>query len=91
MDGHSKSKKVENLLRDILYNSLAQAVIKLILTPHVVLKIFLIACVLASTGLASFLVIEAILTFLEYGVTTTSRTIFENPTLFPKVTFCNVN
>ena len=91
MDGHSKSKKVENLLRDILYNSLAQAIIKLILTPHTVLKIFLIACVLASTGLASYLVIEAIMNFLEYGVTTTSRTIFENPTLFPKVTFCNVN
>jgi hypothetical protein len=90
MDRHSKSKKVENLLRGILYNSLAQAIIKLILTPHTVLKIFLIACVLASTGLASYLVIKAIINFLEY-VTTTSRTIFENPTLFPKVTFCNVN
>ena len=91
MDRQSKNEKVKNLLRDILYNSLAQAVIKLILTPHVVLKIFLIACVLASTGLASYLVIEAIMTFLEYGVSTTSRIIFENPTLFPKVTFCNVN
>ena len=61
MDLQSKSEKVKNLLRDTLYNSLAQAIIKLILTPHAVLKIFLIACVLASTGLASYLAIEAIL------------------------------
>jgi hypothetical protein len=91
MDCQSKSEKVKNLLKEILYNSLAQAIINLILTPHAVLKIFLIACVLASTGLASYLVIEAIMNFLDYGVTTTSRIIFQNPTLFPKVTFCNVN
>ena len=31
------------------------------------------------------------MTYLTYGVSTTSRTIYETPTLFPKVTFCNYN
>jgi len=31
------------------------------------------------------------MTYFTYGVTSTSRTIYETPTLFPKVTFCNVN
>ena len=29
--------------------------------------------------------------YFAYKVSTTSRIIYENPTLFPKVTFCNVN
>jgi amiloride-sensitive sodium channel subunit alpha/amiloride-sensitive sodium channel subunit gamma len=31
------------------------------------------------------------MTYLDYGVSTVSRTINESPALFPKVTFCNFN
>jgi hypothetical protein len=79
------------LTKEILYNSLAQAVIAIILTPHFLIKLLLTVCVLSSTSLASYLVIQSIMEYFTYGVTTTSRTIFETPTLFPKVTFCNVN
>jgi len=87
----TKKATILALIKEVLYNSLAQAVIKIILTPHLLIKAVLTVCVLCSTGLASYLVIQSIIEYFTYGVTTASRTIFETPTLFPKVTFCNVN
>jgi hypothetical protein len=79
------------LVQEILYNSLGQAVIKIIYSPNLVLKIFLLISVLFSSCLASYFVIHAFIVYFTYGVSTTTRTFFETPTLFPKVTFCNIN
>jgi hypothetical protein len=86
-----KKEFILNLCKEVLYNSLAQSIIKIIFTPYKILKVFLSICVLLSSGLAAYLVLQSIMTFFTYGVTSTSRTIYETPTLFPKVTFCNVN
>ena len=77
------------LLKEVLYNSIAQAIIKIAQTPHKTLKVFLLVSVCASTGVCSFLVIKTLLAYFSYGVNTTSRTIFEEPTEFPMVTICN--
>ena len=74
-----------------MYNSLAQAIIKIVLSPFLLIKCILFLFVLVSIGLTSYLVISSILTYFTYGVSTTSRTIYETPTLFTKVTFCNAN
>ena len=89
MDRHSKSEKVKNLLRDILNNSLAQAIIKLTITHHFSLKLFLIACVLASTGLASYLVIDSIITYFNFEVVSQIGIGYELKSKFPAVTICN--
>ena len=90
-----KKQEIKNLLKYRLYNSLAQVILKIILTPHLILKLFLLSFVIFSTTLTSYLVIESILAYFEYGVTTmlrvTTRTVYERPTLYPKVTFCNWN
>jgi hypothetical protein len=85
------SNKVKELTKETLYNSLAQAIIKIPETPHIFLKVFLFIFVCIACGLASFLIIQSISEYLSYQVTTTSRTIYENPTLFPKISFCNIN
>jgi hypothetical protein len=96
MNSTQKSKNrdkrgvIVSLLKEILFNSLAQAILKIALTPYVVLKAILIF-VLASIGFVSYLIMQTMLAFLEYNVSTTSRTIYKMPTLFPKVTFCNLN
>ena len=87
----NKKEIIKALLKDVLYNSLAQAIIKIFLTPYLILKAFLFVFVVVSTSLASYSVIQSIMIYFSFGVSTTSRTIFEMPTLFPKVTFCNVN
>ena len=82
---------IKNLIKEVLYNSLAQAIIKIIKSPHVLIKILLLICVLVSSSLASYMVIQSIITYLSYEVTTTSRIIHETPTVFPKITICNGN
>ena len=84
-------KTMEHLLKDILFTSLSHSILKLFLTRHLILKIFLFIFILVTSGLASYLVIQSVMTYFTYEVSTKSRTIFETPTLFPKVTFCNVN
>jgi hypothetical protein len=86
-----KKKQIQLILKENLYNSFAQAIIKCFTINHFVLKVFLTLCLLASSGLASYLVIQSIINYLSFGASTTSRTLFENPTLFPQVTFCNLN
>ena len=49
------------------------------------------AFVLCASGMASYTVVTSFMNYFAYGVTTTTRTFFETPSLFPKVTICNIN
>ena len=83
--------KKEYNFKEILCNSFSQASIRIILTPHLTLKIFLSTFVLASSGFASYFVIKSFMDYFSYRVSTETRTVYETPTLFPKVTICNIN
>jgi hypothetical protein len=87
----SYNEKIISLLKEVLYNSLAQAIIKIALTPYTVLKIILFLFALGTCGFASYLIRSSLLTYASYCVSTRSRSIYETPTLFPQVTFCNYN
>ena len=84
----SHSLLMKQLLKEVLYNSIAQAILKIIWSPNKVIKVFLTASVLVSSGLSGFLVIQSILSYFKYEVITMTRTIYEMPTLYPKVTIC---
>jgi len=90
-EADAKWPKVKSLAKEILYNSIAQASMKIFETPIVVLKLFLLVCVLISTGFSAYFVIESFLSYFSYEVTTTTRTLSETPAPFPKVTICNYN
>ena len=79
---------IKSLIKEILYNSLAQAVLKIIWTPHLILRAFLIICVLISSCLSSYLVVQSFINYFDYEVITVSRTITEASSIFPKVTIC---
>ena len=87
----NESFKFNNMIRETLDNSVAHAIIKIVETPIFSLRVFLFLCVILSSGLCSYLIIELTMSFLSYGVSTTSRTLYETPAPFPKVTVCNVN
>ena len=88
----SRKNVIKTILKEILYNSLSQAIIKIIFTPqHYILRMFLLTFVLSSSSLSSYLVIKSFIDYFNFRVSTTSRTIYETPTLFPKITFCNLN
>ena len=90
-NNQQKAAQIKCLIKEVLYNSVAQAVIKIFQTPYKVLKIYLFACVIASSGIASYLVVESIFAYLKYEVISSTSTISETFSLFPKITICNQN
>jgi hypothetical protein len=85
----AKRPNVKLLAKEILYNSIYQASMKIFETPIIVLKIFLLVCALKWTTFSAYFVIESFISYFSYEVTTTTRTLSETPAPFPKVTICN--
>lgn len=75
----------------ILTGVFVHSIIRIFQASHIPIKVFLSVFVLGTTSFASLVLIQSINAYFSYQVITTSRTIYETPTLFPKVTFCNVN
>jgi hypothetical protein len=86
-----KRDEIELIIKENFETPWFKSMARIIYSPHIILKIFLFTYLCASTGYASYLTIQSIMSYLEYAVSTISRTYFETPTDFPKVTFCNVN
>ena len=80
--------QVKQILKDRLYNSIAQSIIEIVKTPHLSIKIFLILAIFISSAITALLIIQSFLDYYKYDVTKTTRTIFDMPSLFPKVTIC---
>ena len=92
-DAHTKQEHSStlSLLEHTLTGEMFHALFTLCLSPHLAVKAFLVVFIAVSYALTSYTIIELVLSYLDYGVTTTVRTIFETPATFPKVTICNVN
>jgi hypothetical protein len=90
---NEKSKYIELMTKEILYNSLAQAAMRVCYQKmqFKFKRLFLIISIAVLLSLASYTLIQSIRGYFNYEVITTSRTIYETPTLFPKITICNQN
>ena len=86
------SNRINVILKANLNNEMAQAILKLFETnQHLTVKLIIFLFVIATSCLSSFLTIQSCLSYLSFEVITTTRTIPEVPTIFPKITFCNLN
>jgi hypothetical protein len=83
-----KWKLIKTIIKKELTNEAIQAFLKIFFSSHVIIKIFWIIGVLVPTGLCSYLVLQTILAYFTYGVSTKTANIVENPTDFPKITIC---
>ena len=93
---YSKSRTVTEgyikfLVKENLNNEIARALIKTIESPYMPLKLFLIVTTLSATCLSSYLALETLFNYFDYGVSTTLRTVYETPTQFPQIKICNIN
>ncbi len=86
-----KNNSIMDYLKENIRTELFEVLLKVIHTPNIFLKVYLFIFVLISSSLAAYTVVESLLNYFDHQVITTSRTIYETPTLFPKVTFCNTN
>ena len=83
--------EIETLIKDTLYNSLAQSIIKLIRTPYKILKLFIVLSLICTGCLSTYIIIDTLTIFFNREVYTTIRTINEQSSPFPKITLCNYN
>ena len=86
------SRKADlKFIQEILNNSLGHAIIRIFKRKKFIIKIYLAFVSILLISLAAFLTIQSIINYFNYQVITTSRTISETPTTFPKITICNLN
>ena len=88
----AKDKRLELLkqrLQQDIRTPLYEMCIKVFKSPHNAIRIILSVYVCLAICLASYTIIESILAYFTYQVITTSRTLHETPTLYPKVTICS--
>ena len=90
---NSQSRKalIKQTLNDVLTDSLSKAIIKIFSSPSIIIRAFWCLGLLFACGLCSYFLIESILVFFTYELSTTVRTYAEVTSLFPKVTICNKN
>ena len=80
-----------DLLKQYMTNEMFSALFHAYETPHFILKLFLVIFLLIAYALAAYTTIDLIMSYLDFGVSTTTRTLYEVPAIFPKITFCNQN
>lgn len=84
-------EKCKQVAIEILTATSIHGIPSIIRTKRNRIRILWILFFLASFALCSYLVIQSILDYLKYEVTTKIRTIYEFPGKFPIVTICNSN
>ena len=82
---------LKSILKENLTCELYTASLNLYYNPFNILRLFLFFFIFISYALASYTTLNLIFNYTTYGVTTTIRTVYEAPVVFPKVTFCSVN
>jgi len=83
------SALVKNLAKETIGNEASQAIIRLIDTKYLSLKLFWLICLIGCSSLCGYLVAQTFITYLSYPVYTTTTIVHEVPSLFPKITLCN--
>ena len=86
-----QESQLSKLLKEHLTNEMFSTILHIIHTPHILLKIFLSLFMLIAVGLFAYTTVNLALSYLDFGVTTLTRDIYETPSTFPKITVCNVN
>ena len=87
----NRKNLIEKILSTNLNNELAQAAMRLFKSEFKSIKCVISLFLTFSICLSAYLTIQTLLSYLSYEVITTSRTLFESPAIFPKITFCNLN
>ena len=84
-------QSVKSIIKANLNNEMAVAIVKLVETPSVAIKINLSSFLIVTSSLSAYLLIQSCLSYLSYEVLTTTRVVSEVTSVFPKITLCNLN
>jgi len=87
----SRDDDMKNLIKQNLTNEAVQGFFKIFFSSSRTIKLFWTLSLIIGNALNAYLVISSIVTYLSFGVSTSLKTIVENPTDFPQITICNNN
>ena len=73
---NEQSTMIQARIKERMYNSMAQAVINIINTPHFILKLLLSISVIFTVSFSAFLVIKSFMLFFAYDVITKTRFVY---------------
>ena len=68
-----KKSLINNYAKEILYNSTAQAIIRMCQTRHSIMRLFLVTCLSLAIALSSYLVSMTLSSYFKYEVFTTTK------------------
>ena len=86
--GANEKHEIRHLFVTNVTNEAFQGFFKVLFAPKKTIKIFWFLSLIVSNALNAYLVVQSILTYLTFEVSTSSKFLAENPTLFPKITIC---
>lgn len=85
----SKSEYISLILKTLV-DSKTHGISNILKANNRIIRVIWIMCFLASASYCTYELVIAILTYLKFDVISSSITIYEAPTLFPAVDFCNL-
>ena len=78
-------------IKSDIRNEMVRACLNICRSENLCIQAFSLAFVIIANAFAAFFIISTILAYFQFEVTTNTRTIFETPAPFPRVTICNNN
>ena len=89
--GKKQDNGIELILKENLSCEMYHFILNAYFSSHLLLKVIFTFFAILGFGLASYMTINLILSYMEYNVITTIRVINDCPSIFPKITICNRN
>ena len=87
----SNAEYLKLLVKQNLTNEAVQGFFKVFLSAYKTIRIFWALTLILANGLNAYLIIQSILTYFSYGVSTSLRSIAVLDAEFPQITICNNN
>lgn len=85
------NEKIKNAIIDVIQSSSSHGIPNIFKSSNISIKLMWILFTLISAGLFAFMVIDNLMSYFKFEVTTKSRVVFELVSEFPTVTICNIN
>jgi hypothetical protein len=85
------SLEIKQKLSEWILSSSSHGLPNLFRSKRISIKLFWLVCFLGSLVICSFLIVQTIISYLQYDVTTNYRVYYESMPIFPTITVCPKN
>ncbi|CAF0850296.1 unnamed protein product [Brachionus calyciflorus] len=88
---NNKRERIKSKIREALVSSTSHGIPNIFSSDNLIQKFVWIVFTLIATSLCGYLILENIINYKKYEVSSKTQIVFEEEPIFPSVTFCNGN